>query len=182
MNDSFDRGLDKGCRIERENDLNAGWQQRLQFFHFGFHQAGGIQGIGPGRQCDGHAGCGFAIEACCHVIVLHPKLDTGDILKANLGSVCIDLQHDYFKIFNAFQAGLGCNRGIQLLSRYRWRSSQLTGRNVSILGAYRRLYLGGCEVETGQLVGIKPDTHRIRLPEHLDIPNTGDAAQRIEYF
>ena len=68
------------------------------------------------------------------------------------------------------------------MSRYRWRSTQLTGRNISVLGAYRRLYLGGREVETGKLVGIKPDTHGIRLTEHLNISYTGDAAQRIKYF
>ena len=181
MNDTFDRGLDKGCGIERENDLHSGRQQRLQFFHSGFHQICGIQGIGSGRKCYCHAGCGFAIEARCHIIVLHPKFEASDILEANLGTVGIDLQHDFFKIFNAFQTGLGGNRGVQLLSLYRWRSTQLTGRNVGVLGAYRRLYLGDRELETCKLVGIKPDTHGIRLTEHLDVSYTGDAAQRIKY-
>ena len=67
-----------------------------------------------------------------------------------------------------------------MLARNRRRSSQLAGGDVGILCRDSCLDLGGGEVEARHAVGIKPDTHRIGLPEHLDVPDTGYAAQRIE--
>ena len=180
MDNPFDRCLDKWCRVEWEDNLYTRQEQRLQGGHFFFDQSGGVQGVCPGRQGDGHTCSRFAVEARGHVVVLHAEFDAGNIPEANLRAVGIDLQHDLFEIPDAFQARLCCNGGVQLLARNRRCSSQLACGDIGILCHDSSLYLGGGEVEARHAVGIKPDTHRIGLPEHLNVTDTGNAAQRIE--
>ena len=104
MDNPFDRCLDEWCRVEWVDDLHTRREQRLKGSHFRFDQIGGVQGVCPGRQGDGHAGSRFAVEARGHVVVLHAEFDAGDIPEADLRAVGIDLQHDLFEIPDAFQA------------------------------------------------------------------------------
>ena len=179
MGDLLDRNLDKGGGIIGIDDLDTCRKIGLQFGKSWLDGFGGIQGVGPGGQHDGHAAGRLAVEGAQRCIILATDFDPGDILEADLGAVAVDLQQDLGKLFRRAHLGLGHHAGVDLLAGNRGRAAQIADGNLIVLGLDSGSDIARSELKAVEFVGIKPDAHGVLTAEDPDAAHARGPAQWI---
>jgi hypothetical protein len=142
-------------------------------------RVGGLEGVGAAGEADAHAAGGLAVDEALDVEGLAGELDAGDVGEADLRAVGVDAEDDGGELVGGLQAGLGGDRGVELLAGDGRDAAELAGGDLGVLGLDRGADVEGGEAVGGELVGVEPDAHGVLGAEGLDLADAGDAGDRV---
>src|SRR5439155_18271126 len=75
----IDRLLNEGSGVVDDVVFESGGKAGFELLHFGFDQIGDFEGVGAGKQEDGQAGRGLAVELVALIIVLRFQLNLANV-------------------------------------------------------------------------------------------------------
>ena len=142
-----------------------------------FHR---IHRIRAGELVDGNNRRILALEAPANIVNLAAEFDTGDILDSYNRTVWIGTNNDVFKLLGRGEApgsGDGESENLSLGNRL---ASDLSCRVHFVLRADRLNDFWNRDVESGEAVGLHPDTHRVfARAEDTHAADARDTGERI---
>ena len=176
----MDGGAHKRRRVRADEVLDLVGKERLHFSQLGRHGIRHGHGIGAIGQDNAHACTAHAVELGLNRLIFSPQLNPRHILDRDDGAVRCGLKHDVLELLDGLELGTRRDRGVELLILHRRQSTQLTGRDLGILGVQRSHQVRRHQRVFFQLGRVHPDAHGVEGTEHVDVTDAFNTADHID--
>ena len=174
--------MDEGRRIVDSLIFETGREALAQSVHRGYDQRRGLYRIGARREIDADPDRRPAVEAAFGVQVLGSEVDPRDIAHTQQRAVGIGAQHDFAELLGRGKATLRLHVHLQLLVIADRASADPASRRLHVLRLDCGDYIGRCQPQIVQALGIEPDAHRVvEASKEGRLADTGCAGQYVRH-
>ncbi len=176
----LDRELDEAAVIHREGRCDARRELGGKLRHLLLHQGDCVQRIGAGGQLDREAGRGVAVVEAAEGVAVARQLHPCDVREPHHRAVGRGAQNDLAELFRGLEAGLGVDRGVELLTLDRGQGPHFAGRHLDVLGQHRGRDIRRHQLVIIELIGVEPDPYRGQAAKLLGVAHPVQPRDRID--
>ncbi len=170
---------DVGGHVERYVVGHSVRKSFADFRHLRLDIIGDLHGVGSRKHEDVHHSGVAGVDAALGVVRLGLKRDPGDIPEAYDGAIRACPDHDVLELFDRRQSARSRDRDGHIHIRDRLLPEH-SGRRLAVLVLQGVLKVLDRYSETGHLVRLHPDLHRIIAASHVrNYSHTGDTPQAV---